>query len=207
MEGTTLSDSDLKKLDDITKSEYEPDPTEDPYCCTPTRRIVVDSIRRVMGLAPLGREPEKVKPNPVVALARKLRDESGVVIAEAALILPVFIFVGLGLMDMQWEMKHAANIDYVANEVARCEALAATTPSAPLPCQPSTGGVSPHQYAVNLAQALRINGTSLAISTPACNPGTGVCQVTIQFQFKPVGVWFPMATISRTGTASYLPAA
>src|SRR4051812_49021321 len=136
---------------------------------------------------------------------KKFREESGVVIAEAALILPVFIFVGLGLMDMQWMMKHAANIDYIVNEVARCEALAEMTPSAPLPCQPSTGGVSPHQYAVSLAQTLRLDNSHLTITSPNCDPTHGTCSVSINYDFKPVGVWFPVTTISRTGTASFTP--
>jgi Flp pilus assembly protein TadG len=166
-------------------------------------------FRYLFRLVPILRKSGKLNgfPSPleVPTLKSIWKQESGVVIAEAALILPVFIFVGLGLMDMQWMMKHAANIDYIVTEVARCEALAETTPSAPLPCQPSTGGVSPHQYAVNLAQTLRVNGTNLTVSTPACNPGTGVCQVILQFQFKPVGIWFPVTTITRTGIASYVP--
>ncbi|MGE5056989.1 MAG: TadE/TadG family type IV pilus assembly protein [Acidobacteriota bacterium] len=138
-------------------------------------------------------------------MLKKLRDEAGQAIAEFAVMLPVFALVGFCIVDIQWMTKQAANIDYIVNEVAHCEALAETTPSAPLPCQPSTGGVSPHQYALNLAQNLRVGGPSLTVNTPNCNTGTGVCTVSIQYGYKPLGAWFPSITISRNGTASYSP--
>ena len=131
------------------------------------------------------------------------KEDAGVVIAEAAMILPVFIFVGIGIMDMLFMIKQSANVDYVAIEVSRCEALREMTPIAPLPCNPSNNGVSPHQYAVNLAQAMRLTSGNLTISTPNCDPNAGICRVDISYGYKPVGVWFPAINISRTGIASY----
>jgi Flp pilus assembly protein TadG len=135
-----------------------------------------------------------------------ISEESGQAIAEFAVLLPVFVFVSFAIVDIQWMTKQAANIDYIVNEVSRCEALHEITPSAPLPCNPSTGGVSPHQYAVNLAQNLRLGtGSDLVVNTPTCDPTAGACTVNVSYNYKPLGAWFPAMTIARTGLSSYVP--
>jgi hypothetical protein len=133
-------------------------------------------------------------------------DESGQAILEFAMILPVFILVGFGLVDMQWMTKQAANMDYIVNEVSRCEAMAQHSPSVALPCNPSAGGVSPHQYAMNLARDLRLDNAQLTINAPNCDPTLGTCNVIAIYDYHALGVWFPAVTIRRTGTASYIPA-
>jgi len=138
-------------------------------------------------------------------LLKLIKEESGQTIAEFALILPVFVMVSFCLIDIQWMTKQAANIDYIVNEVARCEALSQPNPTVALPCNPSAGGVSPHQYALNLARVLRLDAANLTVNAPSCDPTLGTCKVILDYDYHPLGVWFPAVHINRTGIASYTP--
>ena len=51
------------------------------------------------------------------------RWESGQAIAEFAVIMPVFIFVGLMLVDIQWMTRNAQALEYVVTEAARVTAI------------------------------------------------------------------------------------
>jgi hypothetical protein len=141
-----------------------------------------------------------------------LKDESGQAIAEFAMMLPVFVLVSFCIVDIQWMTKQASNVDYIANEVARCDALATMNLPAMMRCSPNGGGPTQQtatDYAVQLARDLRLGtGTQLVISFPdilICNPATYVCRTSISYQYQPLGVWFPGVTITRIGTASYVP--
>lgn len=134
-----------------------------------------------------------------------IREESGQVIAVFAVILPVFAMLAFCIVDIQWMTKQAANLDYIANELARCEALHETTPGAPLPCDSSSGGNTPRQYALQLAQSLRVGPDGLTVSAPDCNQEKGICTVELAYLYKPIGVWFPALTIRKTVTASFPP--
>ena len=59
-----------EELDSLTRKLWEPDPGEDPYCCTATRHNVISEIRSACGLVELG---ETDTANPVVELARLLK--------------------------------------------------------------------------------------------------------------------------------------
>ena len=126
------------------------------------------------------------------------------------MMLPVFVLVSFCIVDIQWMTKQAANVDYIANEVARCDALATMNPPAIMRCSPNGGGPT-HQtatdYAVQLARDLRLGtGTQLSITFPdglPCNPASSVCRISVSYQYQPLRVWFPAITISRIGTASY----
>lgn len=120
--------------------------------------------------------------------------ESGQAIAEFAVILPVFLFVGFMIIDMQWMVKDAANIDYVVAETARCEALVSFACTAPN---------TPQGYATGMARNFRLELSRLAIQTPPCSAAS--CVVTATYQYKPLGLWFPSITISRTGVAAVAP--
>jgi hypothetical protein len=176
------------------------------------RKVFAIGISRIVPEG-LGARAQKEAIGPEVCSMRitaLLKQEAGQAIAAFAVLLPVFVFVAFAIVDIQGMTKQAANIDYVVNEVARCEALHESTPSAPLPCNPATGGVSPHDYALQLAANLRLGtGAGFAISTPDCrsdpnDPVRGLCDVDIQYGYKPLGVWFPAATITRRATASYM---
>lgn len=140
-------------------------------------------------------------------MRKRITDERGQAIMEFAAILPVFLLVGFGLVDLIWMTKQAANTDYIANEVVRCAALHETTPAAPLPC---SGGVTPDQYARKMARELRLgDGTQLTFvpepPTPLCNEITGTCTLALSYPYKPFGAWFAAVTLSRNATASYVP--
>jgi Flp pilus assembly protein TadG len=126
--------------------------------------------------------------------AKLFVDDAGQTIAEFAVILPIFVFVGFVMADIVWLTRTAAAIEYVVNEAARCEAIGSLACAAPN---------SPQSYATNLAQNLRLNSASTQLSTPPCSPQS--CSVSIAYQYKPLGAWFPALTISRTGTASVAP--
>lgn len=123
---------------------------------------------------------------------KNLRNESGQAIAEFAILLPIFVLVGMMLVDMQWLTRDAAAIEYIANESARCEAI--------------KSGACPvaKDYATDLAANLRLSTDErLKISAPSCSPTA--CAVSIDYQFKPLGAWFPAITIHRMGSAAVAP--
>jgi hypothetical protein len=119
--------------------------------------------------------------------------EEGQAIAEAALLIPVFVLLSFVLIDIEWMTRDAAAIEYVVNEAARCEAIQ----SAACP--------NPQAYATMLAGNLRLDtGLNLQLSTPPCT--ASLCTVSIAYGYKPLGAWFPKMTISRTGSAAVAPA-
>ncbi len=118
------------------------------------------------------------------------KKQKGQAILEMALILPVFVLVALGMADVVWALERTANLEYIVNESARCEALNG------IPCTMQ----SYHDYALSLARNLRMNDHNLTILTPTCVEGVS-CTVTGTYLFQPIGVYFPHITIQRTGTA------
>ena len=120
--------------------------------------------------------------------------QQGQVILEAALILPIFIFIGLGLIDLQWMLSRASTVDYIAYETARCEAIGA------IPCSSPNTATS---YAQQQATSLRMDLEKMEVVAPACSPAA--CVVQLSYSFKPVGIWFPAVKIRRTGMASVTP--
>lgn len=123
-------------------------------------------------------------------LRRLWKENSGVVIAEAAMILPVFCLVGFGLMDMQWCLRSAADLEYVVTETARCEAIQSAA------CVP--GATS---YAVAVATGIHLDTSRLTIVSSTCNPGVS-CAVSATYAYKPMGPYFPAITLSRTGISA-----
>ncbi len=125
---------------------------------------------------------------------RHRKSERGQAILEAAVMLPVLVFVALALIDMQWMLKDAGNLDYIVTETARCEAIAA------IPC---AWPKNPQTYAVDMARNFRLNTDGdLTVETPPCNAATGTCTVKVTYRYHAVGAYFPSVTLTRTGTAS-----
>jgi len=150
------------------------------------------------------------------ALLRQLAvDISGQAIAEFAVMLPVFILVGFGLVDLMWMAKDAGNAEYIATEVARCESLNAMNSLAPLPCNNLSaipGVNTPETYARYLAQNYRLTSANFSVdynapysSASPCAPSQGLCEIKISYRYKALGVWFPALTIAREGLATYVP--
>jgi Flp pilus assembly protein TadG len=117
--------------------------------------------------------------------------QKGQAILEFAIILPVFVLIGFGLVDMQFLLERTANLEYVVNETTRCMAMSN---------QACTGTVTPKVYAETLATGLGMDVNLLKINSIVCNSIT--CTVNMTYPFKPLGVYFPHVTINRTSTAA-----
>ena len=129
-------------------------------------------------------------------VATTIRSESGQAIAEAALLLPVFVLVSFMLIDIQWMTKDAAAIEYIVTESARCEAIQSGA---------CTNASQTRTYATNLGTNMHLStGSGFDLTTPNCTRDT--CTVSLSYHYKPLGAYFPALTISRTGTAAVAPA-
>jgi Flp pilus assembly protein TadG len=127
-------------------------------------------------------------------LSALLSASEGQAILEFAVMLPVFVLIGFLLVDTQWAMKDAANLDYISTETARCEAIQSFA---------CIGVNTPQSYATALANNARLDLARLTIDTPSCDLiGTGTCTVTVAYRFKALGMYFPSLTITRVGTAA-----
>lgn len=134
-------------------------------------------------------------PEPLTSKKGLVEDAGGQAIAEFALMLPVFVLVAFMLVDLQWLAKDAANIDYIANETARCEAI-----GSPI-CASASSTIN---YAKQQAANLRLTAANFHVTDPDCT-GMTQCSISITYQYKPLGVYFPAITIARTGTAVRTP--
>jgi hypothetical protein len=124
---------------------------------------------------------------------KRIERQRGQAILEAAVMLPILIFIALAMVDMQWALSDAGTLNYIVSETARCEALSA------LPC---TAGNNGETYAVSLAANLKLTPSRFSVVSFGCNPMLGTCTMTATYNYPPIGVWFPSILISRTGTAA-----
>jgi hypothetical protein len=122
------------------------------------------------------------------------RREKGQAILEAALMLPLLVFLALGMITLQWDLSVVGNLEYVVNETARCEAIKSYA------CTSNSATVA---YAQGLAANLRIQAASLQLTVPPCSIQT--CTVTATYTFITPGRWFPALTVTRVGTAAVAP--
>lgn len=124
----------------------------------------------------------------------KRKRERGQAILEFAVILPVFCLIGFGLMDVQFCLERAANVEYIVNETARCQAIKA------IPCtvQP------PSDYVLQQGANLRMYPPQLVVVSASCIEGVS-CSATVTYHFQALGVWFPNVNITRTGMATVPP--
>jgi len=129
-----------------------------------------------------------------VDFLRALRiSEKGQAIVEFAVMLPIFVLIAMGLIDLQWMLKDAADIDYIVTESARCEASQLAICAAPNSAQ---------GYALSMASSLRLDTATMQLTTPPC---VQICSVSIAYPYKALGAWFPALTIRRTGMAAVTP--
>ena len=126
----------------------------------------------------------------------KSKRERGQVIAEAAVMLPVLVFIALAMIDIQWAVRDAADVEYIVNEGARCEAIGS------LSCPNKDATLN---YVQTLAANMRLSANRLDVVVPQCSSTT--CTVNMTYRFQPLGVWFPPITIFRIGTAAQPPPA
>jgi hypothetical protein len=120
--------------------------------------------------------------------------ERGQAILEFAVILPVFCLIGFGLVDMQFCLERAGNLEYIANETARCMAIKA------IPCTVQ----SPQDYALQQGANLKMYPPQLVVVSVLPTEGVS-CSVTLSYHFQALGMYFPNITITRTGMASVPP--
>lgn len=116
------------------------------------------------------------------------RTEKGQAILEFAVILPVFLLIGVGLVDWLIAVDRAANLEYVVSETARCMAISSASCS------------NPAGYATRLASGFRMDLAMLKMESAAC--GLSECNVVMSYRYQAVGAYFPKITIERTGTAA-----
>lgn len=120
--------------------------------------------------------------------------ERGQAILEMAVILPIFVFVSLGLADLQWSLGKVSNLEFVVNETARCQAIDS------LACMEPPQ--SPEKYAMEMGTKLHMTAPQLVFISAGCNVITGLCNAVMSYHYHPLGPWFPDMTIQRTGTAA-----
>jgi hypothetical protein len=120
--------------------------------------------------------------------------ERGQAILEMAIMLPVFCLIGFGLMDVQFCLERTANVEYIAQETARCQAINAV----PCTVQPAK------DYALQQGANLRMYPPQLVIVSASCIEGVS-CSATLTYHFQALGVWFPNINITRTGLATVPP--
>jgi Flp pilus assembly protein TadG len=117
--------------------------------------------------------------------------QKGQAILEFAVILPLFVFISFGLIDIQWSIERAADLDYIVTEVARCEAIKGDA---------CTGANNPTLYATQLATNVGMHVQDLTVVSAQCNFTS--CTTVMTYNYKALGVWFPKMIIQRTGTAA-----
>lgn len=123
----------------------------------------------------------------------RLRDESGQAIIEVAMCLPIFILLAFGMIDIQWALSDAGNLNYIVQETARCQAING------LPCAlPNT----PSGYAQTQITNLHMSLQQFQALGWGCSAGSGTCTFVASYSFKGLGPWFPAIVITRTGTAA-----
>lgn len=128
------------------------------------------------------------------------RNQKGQSILEFAVILPVFVFIGLGIVDITWLLERTANVNYIVSETARCLAINEAEPQSPC-----TGKNSAASYSATLAAGLRMDVNLLKINAASCD-GV-ICTTEMTYPFQALGAYFPSVKINRTGIASIVPAA
>ncbi len=110
----------------------------------------------------------------------------GTVAIEYAIVLPVFLIMLLGIMDISRLLWTYTTLYRASEAAARCAAIKAAS------C--TTFGAT-QAYAVTAAFGLNIPATAFSVSHPACG-----MQVTATFGF---GFIFPRRTVTLTATACY----
>jgi Flp pilus assembly protein TadG len=119
--------------------------------------------------------------------------QRGQALVEFAIILPVILALMLGGADLIMGFSARQNVNYVAEETARCLASSGAT------CAGGAGA-----YAQSLATGVGLaNPQMLSASYSSC--GSQCASVTVNYPFKPVFPFFP-TNITLTSTAqAYAP--
>lgn len=120
--------------------------------------------------------------------------QRGQSLIEFAFILPIFLLLMLGGADLIMAYSAKQNVNYVAEESARCVAVG-TNPS----CTPSGVGA----YALTLASGVGLPTSDLTASSPNGCPNVAPVIVTVTYTFKPVFPFFSTTPIVLTSTAQF----
>jgi Flp pilus assembly protein TadG len=110
----------------------------------------------------------------------------GTVAIEYAIILPVFLIMLLGIMDISRLLWTYTTLYRASEAAARCAAIKAAS---------CTTFAATKAYAVTAALGLNITASSFSVSNPACG-----IQVSSSYDFRFI---FPQKTVTLTTTACY----
>jgi Flp pilus assembly protein TadG len=108
-----------------------------------------------------------------------MRNQRGAALLEFALIVPVFLLLILGAMDLLLCEMAKSNLSYITTQAANCAAKK---------------GCDVKGYVDSAAGGLSMDGKSISISQKGDT-------VTLSTHYNPIGPVFPSITLSATATA------
>jgi Flp pilus assembly protein TadG len=119
---------------------------------------------------------------PRAADGKRLR-EKGVGLVEFALILPVFLALILGGMDLFLCEMTKSNLSYIATQAANC----------------GVTGCNVQNYVNTTAPGLSLNAKDITVTQS--KPIQGEYKVTLDTTYKPIGPVFPTVALTASATA------
>jgi Flp pilus assembly protein TadG len=119
---------------------------------------------------------------PRAAEGKRLR-ERGSAIVEFALILPLFLALILGGMDLFLCEMAKSNLSYIATQAANC----------------GVTGCSVQSYVNTAAPGLSLNPKDITVKQSV--PSKGEYTVTLDTQYKPIGPVFPSVALTASATS------
>jgi Flp pilus assembly protein TadG len=119
---------------------------------------------------------------PRAADGKRLR-EKGIALMEFALILPIFLALILGGMDLFLCEMTKSNLNYIATQAANC----------------GVTGCNVQNYVDNAASGLSLRAKNITVKQSV--PAKGEYMVTLDTTYKPVGPVFPSVALTASATA------
>jgi Flp pilus assembly protein TadG len=112
-----------------------------------------------------------------------MRNQKGVALLEFALVLPIFLLLVLGAMDLSFCQMAKSNLNYLTTQAASCAAKKTCTAQG---------------YIDSSAAGLSLNPAAITVGT-TITPGETT--VTLSMTYKPIGPVFPKVNLSATAKA------
>lgn len=108
-----------------------------------------------------------------------MRNQKGTALIEFALVLPVFLLLVLGAMDLSFCQMAKSNLGYLTTQAANCAAKQ---------------GCNVQGYVDGSAPGLSLDPTAITVTRSGDT-------VTLSTLYKPIGPVFPKVQLSVTATA------